>query len=232
MRLIRKATEPASLLSLRTDPLTNLATGPSARSAYDQNDKPALRQALHKEQGYLCAFCMRRIDERPTEEPTTRIAHLVPIHHAPTLALTWSNLVGSCKGDAHPTGSTCDVAQGNSRLSVDPTQPLSIAKLRYESRAGNDAAAFITSDDSEARADVDRKPSPQGNKDEPGTLNLNGGDLPKLRYAAWKAFQRLVQKHVRGDYGKPAGNAYLPKWLATHGEKLPPMLGYIEWKLR
>lgn len=228
MRLIQKAAEPGSLVGVRTDPLTNLHNSSSARCAFDQNDKATLRQALVAEQGYLCAFCMRRIDATPT----TRIAHLVPIDLAPELALTWSNLFGSCQGDAYPSGSTCDVAQGNTRLSIDPGQPVSIAKLHYESRPGRDAAAFVTSCDAQARADVDAKPPPRGNKDQPGTLNLNGGDLPELRYAAWKAFQSRVRENVPGKYGKPAGNAYMAKWLAGYGPRLPPMLGYIEWKLR
>lgn len=214
MRQIRKDAEPKSLCEVRTDKLTNLATVESARNAFNQNDKGALRARLLAEQGHLCAFCMRRI----WDDPDTRVAHLVPVKHAPNLALTWTNLLASCKGTFGPV-STCDVAQENTRLSLDPTQALSIAKLKYETRTGHDGALFITSDDEAARADIE-------------TLGLNVGDLPSLRFKEWQSFLSLFKKEGVNDHGKPAWRSFLPKWRDRSHPALPPMLGVVEWKLR
>ena len=40
---------------------------------YDSADKTALRQALFKEQGGICGYCMRRINVVVGEVPDTRI---------------------------------------------------------------------------------------------------------------------------------------------------------------
>ena len=45
------------------------------RSAFDMLDKGTIRTELLKEQGYLCAYCMRKI----SNDGTTTIEHLIPI---------------------------------------------------------------------------------------------------------------------------------------------------------
>jgi len=214
VRLIRKGAEPRSLCEVRTDRLTDLTTVEKARSAFNQNDKGALRASLLAEQGHLCAFCMRRIRDN---EKTT-VAHLVPIKHDRSLALTWTNFLASCEGK-WPGAPTCDAAQGSTRLSLDPTQALSIAKLRYETRTGHYGALFITSDDEAARDDIE-------------TLGLNAGDLPALRFEQWRAFLSLFKKEGAKGYGNPAWRSYLPKWRDRALPALPEMLGVVEWKLR
>jgi len=205
---------------------TDLSTPRAARNAFDQLDKHEVRERLAKEQGWLCAFCMRRVAPEATEsdgpEPTMKIAHRTPIDVDSSLALTWNNLLGSCDGGQRSGGRywTCDAARGAAALTVDPTREESVARLHYERRHARQGL-FISSDDELLRNDVEQ------------TLALNSGDLPQLREAARKAFQKACRRaHPRGPYGKPAWRAYFPKWLKGRGRKLPEMLGAVEDLIR
>ncbi|HMV66619.1 MAG TPA: hypothetical protein PKA64_07195 [Myxococcota bacterium] len=104
---------------------------------FDQLDKDRARKELHREQAGRCAFCERRIaPRRPADATTpdasaTRIAHLIPIggrpprgvRGRPDLALTWSNLFGSCDTSAERGRRHCDDAQGDRPPPVDAPSP-------------------------------------------------------------------------------------------------------------
>lgn len=224
MRHIVKGAEPTTVTETRTASTTDLSTAVRARTAFDQIDKVRVRADLAHEQGWLCAFCMRRIDPDATDsrgERTMKIAHRTPIDVDPAQALSWRNLLGSCDGGQRSGWRTrsCDAAQGATALTVDPTVEASCVKLRYERRQGRQGL-FITSDHPELKNDVET------------TLGLNSGDLPELREQAWKAFCALQQKHAPNQYGRPARKAFFPTWMKQQGARLPEMLGVIEERLR
>lgn len=229
MRHIVKGREPATVTETRAAKTTDLSKSKPARAAFDQLEKATVREALAREQGALCAFCMLPIDPRaeapPTEgarpEPTMKIAHRTPIDVDSTQALTWNNLLGSCDGGQRSRGHrrTCDWAQGSAALAVDPTLAGSCAKLRYERREAH-TGLFITSDDPAMKVDVEDK------------LRLNSGDLPRLRQEAWEAFCAQQRKRAPAHYGKAARRAFYDAWIRGFGAKLPEMLGVIEAMLR
>lgn len=224
MRDIAKNTEPATLTETRTATTTDLSSTARARAAFDQIDKPSARRELAREQGWLCAFCMRRIDHEKVDargEPTMKIAHRTPIGVDPARALSWSNMLGSCDGGQRSGWRirSCDAAQGSLALSIDPTINGACARLRYERRLPR-RGLFLTSDDASLRQDVEQ------------TLGLNTGDLPELREEAWRAFQRLQAQRLPNQYGRPARAAFFEIWKRQHPTRLPPMLGVIEAKLR
>lgn len=215
MRFIAKASPPSTVTETLMASTTDLSTAKRARTAFDQIDKGAARTQLAKEQGELCAFCMRWIDPDPKAvdargEPMMKIAHRTPIDVDPAQALTWKNLLGSCDGGQRAQWRTksCDAAQGSTPLTVDPTEKASCAKLKYE-RRGTQVGLFITSEDPALKADVER------------TLGLNSGDLPELRQKAWEAFVLLQKKHAPTKYGHPARVAFFPVWMKRHEGRLP-----------
>ena len=60
---------------------------------------PELREALLKEQGYLCAYCMRRIPTKDSNsDETSRIEHVKSRKNHPELQLDYSNMVICCPG--------------------------------------------------------------------------------------------------------------------------------------
>lgn len=218
-----KAAEPATVTETRAAPTTDLSTTARARAAFDQIDKGRVRAALAREQGRLCAFCMRRIDPDTRDaigEPTMKIAHRTPIKAKPSEALLWKNLLGSCDGGQRSGWWTtsCDAAQGSTALTVDPTVNASCARLRYE-RRGSRKGLFITSDDPKLQEDVEK------------TLGLNSGDLPELRELAWKAFCDRQRKAAPNQYGRSARAEFFQAWMKQWSVQLPEMLGVIEAKL-
>ncbi len=221
MRWVRKGAEPPSLTALRCAPTTEIESSSAARTAFDQLDKAELRARLATDQARLCVFCMRRIDENARDgrgEPTMKIAHRTPIGVDSARALAWSNLFGSCDGGQRSNGRywTCDAAQGQGALTVDPSMEASIRRLRYERRDGAQGL-YITSDDAALRVDVEE------------TLELNSGDLPALREEAWKAFRHMFRKtKPNGPWGKAAWRDFLPRWWAPGTKAAPEMLGVIE----
>lgn len=75
-----------------------------------------LRQALLAEQGYICAYCMRRIPVKdPGNKETTRIDHIQSRAANPNLELEYSNIVICCPGFID-SKEHCDKSKGNSTI--------------------------------------------------------------------------------------------------------------------
>ena len=70
----------------------------------DADVKKTLRESLLKEQGYLCAYCMRRINDAQD----TKIEHYKA--RTPENELQYHNLLAVCKGgeDGLPSARCCD----------------------------------------------------------------------------------------------------------------------------
>jgi len=150
VRHIAKSAPPSTVTETLKAPTTNLSTGKRARAAFDQIDKSTAREHLAREQGSLCAFCMRHIDPKALDahgEPRMKIAHRTPNDVDPAQALRWKNLLGSCDGGQRAQSQTksCDAAQWSKALTVDPNEKTSCAKLRYK-RRGSQGGLFITSE--------------------------------------------------------------------------------------
>ena len=114
MRHIRKGAEPGSWLRFRKQKV------PALR--FDDGPKGDLRKALLKEQGHLCCYCMRRIEDGPGG---MKVEHWAPQSVSPALALDYSNLLAACDGGegSPPSGQHCDTAKGNQVITLDPRQP-------------------------------------------------------------------------------------------------------------
>ena len=223
MRVVQKRRPPQTIPQTKGDAITNLETPPAARAAFNRIEKRIVRQQLAAEQDALCAFCMRRIDPTRLDdrgEPTMKIAHRMPIAVRPQSALDWANLFGSCDGGQRSEGRyrTCDLAQEDTALTVDPSDATHVARLRFERRAAV-SGLFLTSDEPHLRGDVET------------TLALNSGELPELREAVWKAFQTLfLGGKPKNAFGKAAMRAYFREWRAR-SRLAPEMLGVIEKRI-
>lgn len=223
MRAIRKRPEPRTVTETRCSTTTNLTRTETARTAFDQINKAEAREQLAEEQGWLCAFCMRRMDPKAVDErgqATMKIAHRVPIHVDPSRALDWTNHFGSCDGGERSGGlySTCDHRQRNTALTVDPANAASVARLRLE-RRGNKQGLFFNSDDPALATDVE------------ATLGLNSGSLPELRESTWRAFLEAVRRdHPSNHWERETRISYFEKWR-FEGKKLRQFVGVVERKL-
>ena len=101
-----------------------------ARSEFGRLEKRRLRQVMYGEQGSLCVYCERELQE---DDGLPHVEHWRPLHADPGLALHWRNLYLSCA-----TADTCDGAKGGQPLKAavtDPDLPWP-TELAYESLVG------------------------------------------------------------------------------------------------
>lgn len=82
---------------------------------------PALQESLYREQGYLCAYCERRIpvrDKMSTEDH--RIEHWHCRDKYPDEVFSYGNLLMCCPGQIGGGESHCDVRKGNDIIEWSP----------------------------------------------------------------------------------------------------------------
>lgn len=146
MIYIRKGNEPNSLTQYKKDKF----------AYYDGCNKDDIRENLLKEQGHLCAYCMRRITK-----DRMKIEHWYPeeLLLSEAQKLDYSNMIGCCEG--HFEGGkfkddTCDAHKKNTVISVNPMDSNAINKIAYKLSTGE-----IYSDDEAIQKDINE------------TLNLN-----------------------------------------------------------
>jgi uncharacterized protein (TIGR02646 family) len=95
MKNIVKEKEPKTLVEYRCAKKSNL-TYKSARYIFDnyKDKNKGLKQALLEDQGYICCYCMQRIEHKPN----TKIEHFKPISKYPEKTLDYNNLFVACNG--------------------------------------------------------------------------------------------------------------------------------------
>lgn len=176
MILIKKGHEPASLTAYRKQ-----------QGAYYDGftDKDDIRQSLLEEQGYLCAYCMRRIGI-----DDMKIEHRIPQSADPTEQLDYRNMLGVCNGGEgmDKKSTTCDTHKGDAKITINPQYQSHIDTITYSSATGE-----IHSSDKAFDTDLC------------DTLNLNCREqyLPQNRRAALVATIRfLKKKQSTGDWSK------------------------------
>ena len=114
MRYIRKGEEPESLTQYKKE----------SNAYYDgYADKDDIRRNLMEDQGYLCGYCMRRLNDISD----VKIEHIVPqstLKDDEKKALDYRIMVGVCYGNEKKGRRkeclTCDAHRGSKDLYVDP----------------------------------------------------------------------------------------------------------------
>lgn len=214
MLYIEKMREPAELRLEKRKGLTDY-------SNLSGQAKVAVQKALLQEQGYLCAYCMKRIDLKRVQ-----IEHYIPQHpedgdYDPALTIDYHNMLAVCSGGNKSAGTfknlTCDQHRGNTPLTVDPLDRASIDKIQYKS----DGTIF--SEDAAIQRDLDI------------TLNLNctASYLKQNRKAALDQ----VKKKIQSSYpDHRATKDQLKKMLLHFQEKqdgsYTEFAGVIIWYLK
>jgi len=206
VRYIRKGREPRAWQEAR------LST-PGAH--FDNEAKPDLRDALLAEQGYLCCYCMGRIDAR-----TTRIEHFLPRRHKDD-QLNYRNTLAACTGGEGypPKLQHCDVRKGDRGIVANPCDPRIEKLVRYSS------SGEVHSPDPRVQSNLN-----QGDDGEDGgALNLNLDNLKAQRRAVLAGFIAQFEKRHRGEWRAETLARELPKWaeLPAGGGKLPPYGGIV-----
>lgn len=184
MIVVKRGKEPNSLLQFRKRyPDADYETDMSTNVLKD------VREQMWEEQKHLCAYCMRKIDN----PSVVRIEHCRPRHpygeveHDKKATLDFKWMLGVCYGNSltkgiKPEDTTCDAHRGNTELTVNPFDELSVRKIKYRSD-GN-----IYSDDAKI------------NKDVTETLNLKckAISLPETRKKVLQEEQSRIMRKCKG----------------------------------
>ena len=226
MRYIKKLPEPKELSAAKCGGLT----------LYDDMTKEvrdAVKIQLLKEQGYICAYCMRRIRHYPdfsTQE--MQIEHYIAQSSEtgkkePSLSVEYRNMLGVCPGGKYSgvhdiKNRTCDQHRGDRDLTVNPLDNRLIDQVQYKSDG------TIYSENSNIDHDLN----------EILNLNCTAAKLPVNRKAALCQFQSAIAKDYQGKtLTKKDWASLLERVTAgnTDGELMPfagIVVNYIEKRLR
>lgn len=179
MILIKKKSEPHSLTTYKKTINASFDNQPS-------KVKEDLRKSLLEEQGYICAYCMKRIEE----STDIKIEHYEARNR--TNELSYKNLLVVCKGNegSSKERQTCDTKKGNRVLHIDPQKIGDISTIFFI-RNGE-----VKSTNLLFQKDLDE------------VLNLNDkfGNLISARKSALKALQKKItpmnKKQIEKLYNK------------------------------
>lgn len=154
-----------------------------------------LRNALLKDQGYICAYCMRRIpiaDKGTTE--TSHIEHIIPRSALakPEEQMDYSNMVICCPGAMTSTKESdthCDRHKKEKLISFTPFQQESVDTISYS------ADGSIKSSDPQIDTELNT------------VLNLNIFQLKANRKAVICSLGNTLQAYARKQAKKRKGKA-------------------------
>jgi len=192
MRAIEKGPEPRSLGRYRAEGNADY-DGPNFTPV-----KEEIRKALLKEQGYLCAYCMSRIEE------DVRIEHWHCRSRYDAEQLDYKNLLCCCKGN-EGAGSArdyhCDKRKGDSDIAYNPANPAHHKRLAISYLRDGE----ILSRDAKFNQDLNER------------LNLNIAKLKNNRRAVSDGVFDALGK-TEGTCGIAEIDKFLQRWQTADGD--------------
>lgn len=207
MIYIQKLSEPRSLKEYRNTPGAD----------FDGLEKTDLRKSLLCEQGYLCAYCMRKI----RSARNIKIEHYVKRNS--TNQLNYANLLAVCdgnknlkdeKGKVNPKKFTCDSMKGSQALHINPQRKSDMETIYYDNQG------FIHSTNDTYQNDLDE------------ILNLNdkNGFLIQNRKEAVKVIIEKLTNLRQGQDALAVLNRIKERCenMDSNGE-LPEYAGIMRW---
>lgn len=174
---------------------------------------PELRASLMDEQGYICAYCMRRIPHKDkNSDETSRIEHLVGRHNK-TREMDYSNMVICCPGAiSEDSNFHCDKAKGDKEITFSLFTNEFFDTLKYSSKDGTISSS-----------------NPVWNEEINSVLNLN--------HPLLKANRAQVLSAVIDCFPQTAKLQWIKRQLKKWGTKdtkgkFPEYCGIVEWFLK
>jgi uncharacterized protein (TIGR02646 family) len=164
--------------------------------------KKELRVYLNNQQGYLCAYCMTRVDDTHH----TRVEHLQSRKHYPALTFEYTNLLTVCNGeDEKPKGKDkkyCDNSKGDKAIFVSPFDADCETHFRF------DASGKVHHNSNHGKDTIEK-------------LNLNIRKLIHLRDEAINDFITINNPQTEDDFiflnqmlSAKTGNEFTPFCIA------------------
>lgn len=193
------------LASLRSTPDASVDWG-------ELKNREPIRESLCREQGNLCAYCMRRISA-----DASHVEHIVPQSMCkPGQDVDYNNMLAVCDGNenaGNEKGLTCDRHRRNTPLTVNPLKPETLENIAYRSNG------LIYSTDESIHVDL------------VDTLNLNceAAYLPENRKAVMAEFNKWLS--CAAQRGNAAGACKRRRKKIEKSENKPEFAGVLLYLL-
>ena len=202
MRRIDKGPEPTAWIRYRKTP----------GAVYEATDE--LRESLLKEQGYICAYCMRRIPTKDSNSnETSRIEHILCRERHAGLQLDYRNMVICCPG-AIDGNFHCDKSKGSSDITFDLFQQRCMDTLSYGTRDG-----AIRSSNNTFDQEINE------------VLSLNNALLKRNRQMTLNGIIRQLKK--KNSWKQSQIRTLLNEWDSKDNEgHYKPYNGIVVWYLK
>lgn len=191
MKLIQKSKEPNNLQEHRGIKGTNYESFKRDVGLGDISPASGLRESLLNDQGYICAYCMKRIPHSYTGKGVTSdkmkvehyVAQTTEISKLQKLDITYTNMFACCMGNHGQSEKyeTCDTRKGENELTITPLNVAHIRTLKYAPDGS------IHSTDNTFDREINN------------ILNLNEDNLKKQREEIYK----LVDRKIKMEFSKP-----------------------------
>ncbi len=174
---------------------------------------PELREALLIEQGYICAYCMRRIPATdPNVDATSKIEHIKSQEDRDDLQLIYSNMAICCPGNLNDEPH-CDKLKGGSSISFDLYTPVLEQSISYSSKDGTIRSSNST-----------------WNNEMKDLLNLNQRMLMQNRLSTLNG---VIQALTSKGWNTASISTQLRQWRSFDSDgKRKPFCGIIIWYLK
>jgi uncharacterized protein (TIGR02646 family) len=213
MKYIQKqiANEPDALRRYRTTTEKATYDGYVDKDVLTNEEKP-LKNALLKEQGYLCAYCMGRIslDLNKQYKPKVEVEHFQSQELFPALDLSYNNFLGVCNGASvtYPENEKvhhCDKTKGeygkmNGQVQLrklDPRNSTCEQLLGYT----NNGEILSLNDDTDVTWDINE------------VLNLNNKALKDARRGIIdNAREKMIREKPAQQWNKAFLMKHLEEW--------------------
>ena len=184
MKYIQKGNTPKALTKYKD-------TTPGA--TFESVPKAEIRIGLLDEQGWLCAYCMRRISDKRNPKLAkyrTEVEHFKSQYRHPKLELNYKNMLGVCNGNADNEHQlVCDKSKSKfdrtHDMFVNPLELLRIKQIFYTTDGE------ILSDNEQIMHDLDI------------ILNLNEPNLVERRLQLYEETRKKIRKIRRSLWDKP-----------------------------
>ncbi len=229
MKHIKKGKEPQTLTNKRN---TEGAIYECAQKDWQED--------LLKEQGHLCAYCMRRISlDRKNGKPCIEIEHYLSRKLHPNLSLRWENMLGVCNGDAG-TETHCDKSKGkrnseglfvkgkaNGEVKLNILNPLEINQSEKVIIYSLSGEILANAQDPDLQNKI--------NEDLDIILNLNDEKLKEYRKEAIDLAKKLlIDKYPRGNWTLYQIEKEIEEWKNKRDGKYRPFcqaaIWFLEWR--
>ena len=190
MILIRKGSEPNEWTEYKLTP------------GVEFDARPELKDSLLKEQGYLCAYCMARIDK-----DHMKVEHFNPQSLYPDDIFTYRNLLACCQGKTQGEPH-CDTSKEDDEIKLSPLESSCVDTLSYESGTG-----------------AIRSSNPYYNRELDRILHLN---TPIIKQNRLKVLQGVIQALQSVGFNSGAIRSQLTEWNSVDKEaKRKPYCGIV-----